>query len=130
MRPLFHPTAMILVHILRDGVVLVPPFPAPSIAKLMHAGSVRPTDHFWHEGMSEWQMVSTRWEPAAGPATVSTGTATVNSTAPGALNRPANDLPRLRPSRRDRASLLHESMRRYHETLSPWAQPAVSREAG
>lgn len=121
---------MILVHILRDGVVLVPPFPAPSISKLMHAGSVRPTDHFWHEGMSEWQLVRTRWEPEAGPATVSSGTATANSTAPGKLIRPADDRPLSRPSRRDRASLLHESMRRYHETLSPWAQPVASSDAG
>src|SRR3954465_5905047 len=65
--------AMILVHILRDGVILVPPFPAPKISKLLHAGSVRPSDHFWHEGMANWQIVSTRWEAddgsSAAPAT-------------------------------------------------------------
>src|SRR5438309_1488311 len=45
--------AMILVHILRDGAVLVPPFPAPKISRLLHARSILPTDHFWHEGMPD-----------------------------------------------------------------------------
>ena len=108
---------MILVHILRDGVVLVPPFPAPSISKLMHAGSVRPTDHFWHEGMSEWQLVSTRWEPEA-----SSSSAAPAPASPTTDTRAAFENTSVVVSRRDRPSLLHESKRRYHETLAPWAR--------
>lgn len=115
---------MILVHILRDGVVLVPPFPAPSISKLLHAGSVQPADRFWHEGMTDWQLVSTRWEADAGTAPAIPNPAPVSSARfnPG----PTQSAP-FNSSRRDRPSLLSEAKRRYHETLAPWAQtPAAA----
>lgn len=114
---------MILVHILRDGVVLVPPFPAPKISRLLHARSILPTDYFWHEGMAEWQPVSARWEADDG-ATKAVALAPLAPTPAEMIATVDRVAPLPVPSRRDRTSLLAESKRRYHETLVPWATPA------
>ncbi len=120
---------MILVHILRDGVILVPPFPAPKIAKLMHARSVLPTDHFWHEGMSEWQLVSTRWEPDDGSSTALAARTTPATTLSAMATRAAHEHAPVIVSRRNRASLLHECKKRYHETLVPWSRQDATPQA-
>jgi hypothetical protein len=121
---------MILVHILRDGVILVPPFPAPKISKLLHAGSVRPSDHFWHEGMANWQIVSTRWEAddgsSAAPATTTSPAWPAKASAARLANHDDAPLP---SSRRNRTSLIHQSKMRYHETLVPWGQSAATAQA-
>lgn len=115
---------MLLVHILRDGVILVPPFPAPKISRLLHAGSVRADDFFWHEGMSEWQTVGTRWEPDAGPApesSITTPAVSAEHATTAATPRPAAFRPRSQ-----RTSLLDQAKKRYHETLVPWAHNSAS----
>jgi hypothetical protein len=118
---------MLLVHILRNGVVLFPPFPEPKIPTLLHAQSVLPTDYFWHEGMTGWAIVSERWTPAADSAPVAPllPEAPVEAPAPAAPRDPSP----IASPRRNRPSLLDEAKRRYHETLAPWTNSAVPSKA-
>ena len=119
---------MLLVHILRDGVILVPPFPAPKISRLLHAGSVRSDDFFWHEGMSAWEQVSTRWEPDAGPAPGAP--VTLPPFAPASIAPlsapPVSDPPPEKRPWRERTSLLQEAKKRYYETLVPWSHQTAT----
>lgn len=114
---------MLLVHILRDGTILVPPFPEKQIPALLRARSVLHSDHFWHEGMAEWSLVAGRWP---------VGSAFVAPEVPEAV-RPANAAPAApRPtpvaaeeapaklSRWDRVSKLQYSEKRYRATCAPW----------
>jgi hypothetical protein len=117
---------MLLVHILRDGVILVPPFPAPKISKLLHARSIHPTDHFWHEGMPDWQLVGTRWEPDDGSSAAPSIRPEVISSTPAAAPAIAHETTPLVPSRRNRPSLLHACKKRYYETFAPWAKDAAA----
>jgi hypothetical protein len=67
----------IVVSVARNGEQ-VGDFPWGSIRQLMAAGSILPTDHYWHQGMSEWRLVSDTWTPALAsdestPGTISAG---------------------------------------------------------
>jgi hypothetical protein len=105
---------MTLVHILRDGTPLFPPFPAPKIPALLRARSVLPSDYFWHEGMPEWQPVSGRWT-ADEPPQLATPAEPPTTYAPAAVcHEPA------KIARRNRPSLLQEAKLRYYESLAPW----------
>jgi TM2 domain-containing membrane protein YozV len=55
-----------IVHIARNGQE-VGAWPANLIADMTKAGAVQPTDHWWVEGMSDWQPMAALQSPA--PAT-------------------------------------------------------------
>lgn len=110
---------MLLVHILRSGNILFPPFPAEQIPALLRSKAVLLSDLFWHDGMTQWEPVDGNWLPAA------------EVVAPPVVKRP-RDVPVIfteetdappaasRLTRWDRPSLLQFSERRYRETASPW----------
>jgi endonuclease/exonuclease/phosphatase family metal-dependent hydrolase len=56
-----------IVSIARDGQE-IGQYPEESVPQLLAAGEVLPTDHFWHEGMDQWALVSERWPGKKPPA--------------------------------------------------------------
>jgi TM2 domain-containing membrane protein YozV len=51
-----------IIHIARNGEE-VGAWPANLIADMTKSGSVRPTDHWWVEGMSDWQPMAALHTP-------------------------------------------------------------------
>ena len=48
---------MVNVFIARDGVE-IGEYSRESIANLVRSGDIQPTDHYWHEGMESWALIS------------------------------------------------------------------------
>jgi hypothetical protein len=109
---------MLLVHILRAGIPLFPPFPAEKIPALLRAKSVLRSDYFWHEGMDQWTSVEERWPPGVEISTeIAPEPAPVRGAFPVANAQPN---PPNRRSRTERISMLQYSATRYRETCAPW----------
>ncbi len=51
-------------HVARTGEI-VGEFSAEEFRRQRSAGKIKPTDHFWTEGMSEWEEVSKWTQPMA-----------------------------------------------------------------
>jgi hypothetical protein len=47
------------IRIARDGEALVPSLPEEVVPSLLESKAVLPSDHFWHEGMTEWMPLET-----------------------------------------------------------------------
>ena len=54
------------VFFARDGKMLGC-YPDDGVAQLLDGHAVMASDYFWHEGMVDWQPITTKWEipPAA-----------------------------------------------------------------
>jgi hypothetical protein len=108
---------MLLVHILRNGTPLVPPFPENKIPALLRAKAILRSDYFWHQGMAEWAPVDGRWPEGAELVEPEPVTAKVELPTPAA---PAVATTVKKRSRWEHVSLLQVSKTRYQETCAPW----------
>lgn len=45
----------------RDGAPLIPALPAEAVPLLLRTKAVFPSDYYWHEGMTEWNLVEAGW---------------------------------------------------------------------
>ncbi|HUR58817.1 MAG TPA: hypothetical protein VM029_13980 [Opitutaceae bacterium] len=49
------------IQIARDGEALVPSLPEEIVPSLLQSKAVLPSDHYWHEGMTEWIPIDVTW---------------------------------------------------------------------
>ena len=57
---------LMIVTIARDGQE-VGQHPEEAVPLLLASGELLPTDHYWHEGLAEWGLVSERWSAQPAP---------------------------------------------------------------
>jgi endonuclease/exonuclease/phosphatase family metal-dependent hydrolase len=65
-----------IVSFARDGNE-IGQHPEESVPQLLATGELLPTDHYWHEGMKEWAVVSDRWPAKKKPTAPSRSVAVV-----------------------------------------------------
>ena len=54
------------IEFVRNGETLGS-FAEEVVPSFVESGAIQQTDHFWHEGMADWQLVSIRWPHKAPP---------------------------------------------------------------
>ena len=65
-----------IVRFAREGQE-VGQHPEEAVPQLLATGELLPADHYWHEGMTEWALVSERWPAKKKPTTPSRSVAPV-----------------------------------------------------